>query len=231
MDETLSWFNEDLFRAEGLLEPHQRFDRTVHGLLILPDDDNTLFPHMEPVGTVTSDPDQFIDAMEELAGQLPLSESAVNPAVRLLNLALMNPQPLAGIVLAFSAIEALGQNENWTPAQLDLIEKLAIEVEGNGPDDERLEIAEALRRMHRIGLRQGVKRVLRGNDIGHLQKEWDRLYDLRSGMFHGRNQLEKQETPKLANDAMKLCTRIILAIIKRAGINLPSVSSKHFGEI
>ena len=233
LDKTIGWVNEDLFRSEGFLEPHRRIGPTVHGLLILPDDDNTLFLHMEAAVTVKADPDQFIDAMEELAGQLPLSEPAGTPAVRLLNLALINPQGLAKIVLAFSAIEALGQDETWTPAQVDLITKLAIEIENNADGDgERLEVAEALRRsLHRIGLRQGVKRLLCGHDIGHLQKEWDRLYGLRSGLFHGTVPLKKHEVNQLAADTVKLCSRIILALIQQDGLKLPSVASKHFGEI
>ena len=233
LDKTIGWVNEDLFRSEGFLEPHRRFGPSVHGLLILPDDDNTLFLHMEAAVTVTADPDQFIGAMEELAGQLPLSEPADTPAVRLLNLALINPQVLAKIVLAFSAIEALGQDETWTPAQVDLIKKLAIEIENNADGDgERLEVAAALRRsLHRIGLRQGVKRLLCCHDIGHLQKEWDRLYGLRSGLFHGTVPLKEHEVNQLASDTVKLCSRIILALIQQDGIKLPSVASKHFGEI
>ena len=76
-----------------------------------------------------------------------------------------------------------------------------------------------------------MKRVLCRNDLSHLQQEWDRLYSLRSSLFHGSNQLEEQEVNSLANDAMELCSRIILGIIKRNGINPPSIAIKNFGEI
>ena len=234
LDKTLSYINEDYLRSTGVLKPHQRLGPDVHGLSILPDDNNTLFASLgQATGTVTSDPNQFIGAMEELAGQLPFSESAVTPAVRTLNLALINPQPHARIVLAFSSIEALGQGERWTPTQVDLLKKLANEVEDNaGGDGERSEVADALRRsIHRFGVRQGVKRVLRCNDIGHLQTVWDRLYPQRNNLVHGIKPLTEQEVNKLATDAVKLCITIILAIIKRKGIKLPSVASKHFGSI
>ena len=52
LDKTIGWVNEDLFRSEGFLEPHRRIEPTVHGLLILPDDENTLFLHMEAIVTV-----------------------------------------------------------------------------------------------------------------------------------------------------------------------------------
>ena len=235
MDTTIGSINEDYFRSLGLLKPHQRYADEIHGISVLPDDNNTLFPLIGAAElNVRADPAQFIGAMSELAGQLSLSESAVIQAVRHLNLALINPQPLARIVLAFSAIEALGQNETWTPTQVNLIKKLASEVNENAGDldaDERSEVATAIGRLHPIGLRQGVLRVLARMDLGHLRVEWDRLYGLRSRLFHGTGRLTKQEVNGLAAEAVKLCTRIILEIIKRDGIKLPSVASMHFGKI
>lgn len=232
-DEILGWVNEDFDRSKGLLAPHQRYAPEIHGVLVLPDDDNTLFPRTEIALTVVADPTQFLGALSELAGQLPIKESIDTLPVRILNLALINPDRLAKIVLAFSVVEALARGETWSGEQRNLIEKLATEVEDDaGGDGERLEVAEGLRRLlSRIGLRQGVKRVLCCNDLGHLQDEWDRLYDLRSDLFHGRKQLAKQEVNKLAADAVKLCCRIILAIIKQNGIRLPSIANTHFGNI
>ena len=231
-DEILGWVNEDFYRSKGLLEPHQRYAPEVHGVLVLPDDDNTLFPRMEVALTVAADPAQFLGALSELAGQTPITESIGALPVRILNLALINPDRLAKIVLAFSVVEALAQGETWSGEQRNLIQKLATEVEDDADGDgERLEVAEVLRRLSRIGLRQGVKRVLCCNDLRHLQDEWDRLYDLRSDLFHGRKQLAKQEVNKLAADAVKLCCCIILTIIKQNGIRLPSIASTHFGNI
>ena len=50
-------------------------------------------------------------------------------AVRLLNLALMTSEPLAQMVLTFSAVEELGQNEKWSEAQETLIKQLAEAAE------------------------------------------------------------------------------------------------------
>lgn len=94
-----------------------------------------------------------------------------------------------------------------------------------------MEVAEALQRTYRVSLRQGVKRVLYRNNLSHLQEEWDRLYDLRSRLFHGSKQLTEEDIRNLANDAMNLCSKIILAIIKRNGVKLPSIANKNFGSI
>ena len=230
-EQALSWFNEDLFRSNGWLAPHQRFGPDVHGLSVLPDDDDTVFLYSEVQVTKTSNSDLFLDAMRELAGQPSITESAFTLPVRLLSLAHIN-QSFASIVLAFSAVEMVAQDESWSDNQRVLIKKLAVEITDHADGDrERLEVAEALQRMHRIGVRQGVKRVLCRNGLSHLRKEWDRLYDLRSSLFHGSKQLTEQEVNSLENGAMKLCSRIILGIIKRNGINLPSVAIRNFGEI
>ncbi len=203
----------------------------MHGLSVLPDDDNTIFMYIEAELTVASDPAQFLDALHALAEQSPITESKVTIAVRLLSLAHIN-QSFGSIVLAFSAVEMVAQDEDWSDKQRDLIKELTAEITDHaGGDRERLEIAEALQRMHRIGVRQGVKRVLCRNSLSHLQEEWDKLYGLRSSLFHGSKQLTEEDINNLANDAMNLCSRIILAIIKRNGVKLPSVANKNFGSI
>ena len=232
LDTVLSWISEDWCRSNGLLAFHQRSGPHMHGLSVLPDDDNTVIFYSEPQVTKTSNPDLFLDAMRELAEQPSITESTITLSVRLLNLARINPEPLARIVLTFSSVETVAQDESWSDNQRVLIKKLAVEITDHADGDrERLEVAEALQRMHRIGVRQGVKRVLCRNGLSHLRKEWDRLYDLRSSLFHGSKQLTEQEVNSLENGAMKLCSRIILGIIKRNGINLPSVAIRNFGEI
>ena len=227
----LSQINEDLWRSEGWLAPNQRYGPDVHGLSVLPDDDNTIFMYIEAELTVASDPAQFLDALHALAEQSSITESKVTIAVRLLSLAHIN-QSFGSIVLALSAVEMVAQDEDWSDKQRDLIKELAAEITDHaGGDRERLEIAEALQRMHRIGVRQGVKRVLYRNGLRHLQKEWDELYSLRSSLFHGSKQLTEQEVNSLAEGAKKLCSRIILTIIKRNGVKLPSVANKNFGSI
>ena len=229
-DQPTTWVSEEFARAEGMLRPDERMMPNVHGLMILPDDDNSRFPLMNASGSVTADPAQFLDALTELGRQTPLRSSAAAMGVRILNLALITSQPIAQIVLAFSAVEALGQEETWTDAQCALIKQLADEVEeGFSSDLERLEVANALRRsLHRIGLRQGVMRVLSRLDLDHLRKEWDRLYGLRSGVFHGTSTPTEPEINELAVDVVTLCGRIVLALVELDGITLPPIAKVHF---
>lgn len=231
-DMATSDMSETFARSIGLLQPDERITPNIHGIEVLPDDDKNRIFVLEIRGKTTADPDQLLGALTELSTEIPLSMSAAAPSVRILNLALMNPQPLAQIALAFSAVEALGQDEKWSSAQVDLLENLAAEIETQADehDVERLEIAAAIRRnLHRLGLRQGVMRVLERLGLKHLQKEWDRLYGLRSGVFHGTSRLTESEIHTLAWQTVTLCSKVVFALIERDGIKLPSVASMHFG--
>ena len=195
----------------------------AHGLLILPDD-NTIFGHGWAKATLTSDPKLFLEAMHELADQPSITEPAIALSVRLLNLARVSSDPPAKIVLAVSAVETVAQDENWTDAQRALIKRLAAEIEDP-------EVKEAIKRMHKISIRRGIKRVLDHNNLGHLWGDWNDLYERRSRLFHGGREFTRQETRKLSSDAWKLCGKIILGIIKRKGFTLPSVASVNFNGI
>jgi hypothetical protein len=180
---------------------------------------------------VRADPSMLEGALTEIAAGPRIRLSSSAEGVRLLNLALINPQPLGQLVLAISAVEALGQNEAWTDAQAALLHQLAAQIDAgtSGRDAERMEVADALRRgLHRFGLRQGVMRVLAWLGLQHLRKEWDRVYGLRSGLFHGTAQLAEHEIAELANSAITLCGRIILTLAERDGVTLPSVTDIHF---
>ena len=213
LDNVLSQFYVD--------PPNRRSMPEVHGLSVFPDDDSLSFPTATAKATPILDPALFLGAMRELAEQSSIVESTVALPVRLLNLAFINPQPLARIVLAVSAVENVAEDEDWTSEQHALIKNLATEIEDP-------EVKEAVKRMRKISIRQGIKRVLSRNSLGHLWGEWDDLYERRSRLFHGGREFTKQEAQKLASDALRLCGKIILTIVKRNGITLPSVASEKF---
>ena len=214
----------------GFIQPDERLHQNVHGLAILPDDDLTRFPVVRAEAIVRADPSQFEGALTELATGQRVQLSAAAQGVRLLNFALINPQPLAQVVLALSAVEALGQDERWTDAQTALLAALAAQVEAGtaGRDAERMEVAAALRGMYRVGLSQGVMRVLDRLGLQHMRREWKRVYGLRSDLFHGRAQLAEHEVGELATSAITLCGRIILTLVEHDGVTLPSVSDVNF---
>jgi hypothetical protein len=201
--------------------------------MLLPDDDLTRIPLINAEAKVTSSPDHLMGAIQELSGFLGVLSDPAEQGLQLLNAALMTNQPLAQLVLAFSAVEAMGQKEDWTTGQRKLLGDLAQEVvsaSATGTDDrERLEVAEALRRgMHRLGLRQGVLRLLETLGLSTLKKEWDRLYGLRSGVVHGTKRLDETELNQLAMDTITLCAKVIIRTLENDGVPVPSVANVHY---
>ena len=233
-DETRSWFNEKFLRSQGVLPTHIRLVPDRHGLVILPDDGNNVSLQAGPVQvTLRAEPTQFMSALTSLSAPLPLAE--VETPVRFLNLAMMNDDRIAQIVLAISAVESLLENPNWSEDQKAYIDTLAAQVEREFPgNSDYQQVAKAIRRIRHTSLRQGAKQLL--NDEG-LFKEWDGLYSKRSRLFHGVNRkseskpFTREEINQLASDTISLCSRIILIHLKRKGINLPEVATRHFGSL
>ena len=125
----LSPAGEDWMRSLGLLLSEHRTASDVHGLSVLPDDDNLRVFSSTADGRVTHDAAEFIRSLEEAAEGTESRETA--RALHALNLAQINHEPLAQVVLAVSSIEAMAaDSEGWTDAQLGMIEWSAARVRG-----------------------------------------------------------------------------------------------------
>jgi hypothetical protein len=232
-DKPTSSINEEWARSRGWVQRDERIALNIHGLAVLPDDDKTRIPLIKGEGTVLADPVQFLGALAEIGPDLPDDFSTVEHGVRALNLAIASQEALSRMAIAISAVEALGQNETWTSAQKTLLNELAARAESttNVSKPERQEVADALRRgVQRLGLRQGVMRILDSIGLQHLRKEWDHIYQSRSGIFHGSLKLRNDEIGQLAFDTETLCGRIILAYARTKGVRLASVAATHFPE-
>ena len=233
-NKSTSWVSEDFARSMGLIKEHERIAPNIHGLAILPDDDYTRFPVINADAAVTASPEGFVSSLRELGENGDITLGLAANGVRLLHLALMTSEPLAQIVLALSAVEELGQNEKWSGTQIALIKQLADAAEASVEltKVERAEVANAIRTgLFRLSLRQGVMRLLSGLNLDHLRKDWDRLYSIKSGLFHGTARLAHSEMNQAALDTITLCGRIILALVAREGGRIPSIAETHFNPI
>ena len=175
--------------------------------------------------TVLSDPAQFIGALTVLAAPLPMDE--VRASVRLLNLAMLNTDSIAQIVLAVSAVESLVVARRWGADKHKYINDLANRIDNEFPGDSGFQqIAKAIRNISPLSIGSGIKQFL-NDDI--LFKEWDNLYKGRSRLVHGPKPLDRQELGRLASEAIHLCTKIILITLKRKGASLPESTATRFG--
>lgn len=230
-DTPSAWVQEEFARANGFLNADERLVQNIHGLTIVIDDDKNRTLVVEGAGRVLASPDKLSEALVELGAEPHENLRGANAGVRLLNSALISAEPLSKLVLSLSAVEELGQDETWTNVQVTLLESLSSQAQvwEHCSKAERNEVAEALRRgMHRISLRQGVLRVLRRLDLIHLRQEWDRIYGLRSGIFHGTERLSEPEMAQVAEDAFLLCGRIVLTIARMEGVTPPTICAIHF---
>lgn len=234
-DRPSGWVSESFARSEGLIKASERLAPNVHGLAVLPDDDLTRIPIMDATATVTSNPDHLTSALQELGNRDVFEFGTAASGIRLLNLALMTSEPLAQMVLAVSSIEELGQNQKWSPTQKAMISELVRIAESTGPEPcteaERAEVVTAMSKgLFRLSLREGVKRILSFAGLDHLIGEWDRLYGIRSVVFHGTVRLSGPELHTAARETITLCTQIVFATVLKEGGNIPSIARSHFGD-
>ena len=235
-DTTLSQFTEHALRRMGF-EDDLRVPPEIHGILVLPDDGKSRFMSASASLSVTCDPGQLIEALEHLADNSASFDADRYPdslihSLRLLNSAMIADDRRAKIVLAIAAVEGLIPDKKWSERQLLWFTDTVASLEGKD-DSELSEIAEALvsQRKHRISLRQGVFRLLNENGLQDYRPRWDELYGRRSGFFHGSMVLDRHEINTLANDTVKLCVTIVLAILRNRGVVLPRIASVHFADL
>ena len=219
---------EQWLRSLGLLQHGQRTVPDIHGLTILPDDENVRVVGGEATGRVTHDPAEFVRAIEEAATK-GMSQDVVQ-AISVLNLAQINESPIAKVVLAISSIEALAvQGEGWTASQREVIGGAAEWVHREfGDCSAAQEVTVAIQRVRQYSLRQQAKQLLTEHDLLTSWADWDKVYGRRSRLFHGGANREG-DVVELAGDAMTVCGRIVLSIAKQQGAVLPTAAQVHFG--
>lgn len=190
----------------------------VHGVDVFPDDPNIRIGHISVTGTVRAAPDPFLADLSQLCDVVENTSQLTRDIVLLLNYALMRTEPVAQIVFAFSAVEMLGQTEDWSTDQKQLLSELAITAEKSdiGSKQDREEVASAIQRgMYKLSLRQGVLRLLASLELDYLKPTWDELYGKRSTLVHGLAPKPGADYGELAHKTVSLCGQILLKAIAR----------------
>lgn len=188
----------------------------IHGIDVFPDEPSVVIFNINGTGTVLASPEPFLPSIDALHAIADTATDRARDIALLLNYALMRTEPVAQIVFAISAVEMLGQDETWSIEQKRLLEELAsmaIKVEIGTPE-ERGEVAASITKsLHRITLRQGVRRLLDRLGLDHFKKHWDDLYSERSTLVHGLAPKPGADYGDLAARTMTLCGQILLRAI------------------
>lgn len=201
---------EALLRQQGIL-----LRDNVHGVDVFEDDPRVCIFSMEAAGEVLAAHEPFLPFAADLfEARQPLSQNAHNVII-LLNSALMLTEPVGQIVFAVSAVEMIGQDLDWSAAQKRALAQLAALAQEHLDlhADERTEVAAAIKKLHRISLRQGVLRLLDRLSLSHLRKPWDKLYEKRSAVIHAIAPQRAANYSELANETVTLCGYILLKAI------------------
>ena len=138
-------------------------------------------------------------------------------ATRMWNEAMISSEPAAQAVLAIAAVEMLAQDKQWSESQRSVIQSLVESLKDIDTlsKAEQEEVAEAMRRMHRHGIGQGIRRLLASLDLMPLWKRWDELYSKRSALLHGLTYSDRGAQSTMVYPALALSGRIVLTALSR----------------
>lgn len=190
----------------------------VGGVDVFCDVPNVRIANVSATATLRAAPDPVLAEIDELHDVVANASPTTREIVLHLNCALMRSEPVAQIVFAFSAVEMLGQAEDWSVDQQQRLNELAEVAERAriGTTDERQEVTWANRRgMHKLSLRQGVLRLLATLNLDHLKTKWDDLYGERSTLMRGLAPRPGVNNGGLALSTVSLCGRILLKAMAR----------------
>jgi hypothetical protein len=187
----------------------------IHGLDVFVDDPLVPIFAVQMTATVRASPDPFLGDLDALFDVAVNLTKRTQDVILLLNAALMQSNPVAQIVFAFSAVEMLGQQRPWTDEQKRLLAQLATAAKAStlASVGERAEVADAIRNSHGLTLLQGVLRLLDDLGLGDLKKPWDAIYKERSTLVHGLAPQPGVDYTDLAHRAVGLCGRILLKVV------------------
>ena len=160
----------------------------IHGIDVYQYNPNSQFISMDmTIRSILVPPDPFLNNINHLFDVVNNIPEKISNIVLFLNSVLMISDPTAQAICSFAIVESLGQNERWSTNQKNLINKLIDNAMRNKicSETDRMEVAEAINKMHRISLRQSVLRLLESYELDHLKRPWDDLYSKRSALVHG----------------------------------------------
>jgi hypothetical protein len=190
----------------------------IHGVDVFIDDPRVRIGDISGIGSVLMAPDPFLSDLNRFHEHVERASQVTRDIVLLLNYALMMPEPVAQIIFAFSAVEMLGQREDWSTERKRLLTELGAWAEESelGSAEERHEVADAIKRgTHKLSLRQGVLRLLTSLRLEHLKGSWDEMYGQRSTLVHGLAPRPGVNYAELAQRVVSLCGQILLEAIAR----------------
>jgi hypothetical protein len=187
----------------------------IHGIDVFRNDGTYGYMTFSATGQVFVSVDPFLKNLAQFYPWMGKVNQKVERLLIMMNGVLMNREPVAQIVLALSTIEGLGQDQELSDGQKQLLVHLAsiAAASTSVAPDEAAEIEDAVLKIHKLSLRQGVLRLLRHAGLD-LKSEWDGIYKERSTLVHGLAPQPGVDYGDLAHRTISLCVRILHRLIE-----------------
>ena len=180
---------------------------------------------------VRTQPEPFISEITSVFSALPAAELKTYDAVRMMNDALTHGEAVAQLALAIAAVEFLARGQDWMPSQKEALQRLVNHAQADAhlSKSDADEIVDAIARsMQRMGVGQGVRRLLSNLNLDYLKKEWSKLYSERSTLFHGLQYMPRSKQQEIIYPAVSLCGRIVLTAVEREVPNATSMVDTYY---
>ncbi|WMW56486.1 hypothetical protein RE411_04690 [Agrobacterium pusense] len=192
----------------------------VHGLDVYEDDGSVIFPSFSGEVSVANSPDAFLQRLDYYMQLEPLTSVECQTALLMLSDAFNASEPLAKASLAISSVEMLAQESGWSKEQ-KLLLKIAQQAVGNDrsislEDEDRRAVTDAIDRAYRIGVNEGIRKLLRHLNLDELQSEWKAVYSERSKIFHGLAATKRSNDATFAENAFRLSKTIVLTAVNQS---------------
>jgi hypothetical protein len=190
----------------------------VHGLAIYPDGDQTKYVSGNFSGSRLINAEALLEGISDWYVRLPPSLSpGLVRALRLRAEANIIRDSFTQVALAFASVEALAPRASWTPEQHELLRSFvqAAEDFDTRRDGEGRQIARRLEAMlkNRLTVGESIRILLNDLGLGHLQKLWDNIYNIRSRILHG--DIHTSESSGIFGEALDVSHAIVMAAVER----------------
>ncbi|MBJ6121638.1 hypothetical protein [Sphingomonas mollis] len=183
----------------------------VHGLDVYPATVTSRIITVEGNLTIKFVIEPYIDAMNQSAKQINRLSEAGFLSCELLNAAMMSNHPVAAATLSLAAVELLAVNEKRSSKQKEWIKKIrdSLETDATIIEADKVVLRKAVAGMFNIGISDRVKKMLARLGMEDRADDWDRIYKLRSALFHGVRRLTQSEIISLGSEAPTLSRQIM----------------------
>lgn len=212
-------------------EHHGEIHRdNVHGLDVFEDHPATRFTFLRIKGQALADGAALLSEVTRLSGRLGDLPRTQVP-LRLLNSAIFATDPLGKLVLAIASVEMLIGKRSWSSAQLAHLKEAASRARQDASlsADERQAVAEAIERSYTPGVNEGIRQLLAELNLpSSVLADWKSVYKPRSQVFHGKVAADDLELSPLANEAVRICGRIVLSAAVREGADISDLIDKYY---